>query len=266
MKQSNNCLSQFAIDLFLLGEVDQSTRDQYQKHINGCVRCQKIIREKRAAISNYHERGIESKVLATLKETRISRTSPGFSNVFAWLKQSLRLPILIPAVSVCVVAFLVFRGIGPEKLNPQMSPDYFTIKGEDTVNYKVLRGNRLLERSDVTVYQAGDKLQFYYSSTKAQTLLIFSVDERWRLSWYYPMDGKTSMTIAKGHQQVLPWSIELDDSGVDEIVFAIFSEVPIKKSAIQVLIDNMRLKNLTIDQLKLPKKFNYRAFPLVKRR
>ena len=101
-------------------------------------------------------------------------------------------------------------------------------KGDVSIELWVLEGEQEVKVDPGHSFEAGDRIQFKYTSGANNHVFLVSLDEDGRLSNFnHEMFGE-SKKIVPGGGMVLEGSIILDESTRAERVFAIFSNEPIK--------------------------------------
>jgi hypothetical protein len=103
------------------------------------------------------------------------------------------------------------------------SADSYRIKGATGIEIFVKTDNKRVEKRLSQVYHPGEYIQLVYSCAHADKFVLLSIDERGKVSTYYPSEGDSSILLQKGRDIPLPNSILLDDYVGRELFVAVFS-------------------------------------------
>ncbi len=115
-----------------------------------------------------------------------------------------------------------------------------------TARFHVLSEGRFVPLQSGASLPAKSLLRFYYDTTSADYLYLFSVDERGRISTYYPEERGFSVPIVRGRNVPLPDGVMLDDYVGDERFFALFSARPLSFVEVELAVatELLRLRHL----------------------
>jgi hypothetical protein len=102
--------------------------------------------------------------------------------------------------------------------------------------FHVLTDGRFVELQSGATLPGKSLLRFYYDTTSADYLYLFSVDERGRISTYYPEERGFSVPIVRGRNVPLPDGVMLDDYVGDERFFALFSARPLSFVEVELAV------------------------------
>ncbi len=112
--------------------------------------------------------------------------------------------------------------------------------------FHVLTDGRFVELQSGANLPARSLLRFYYDTSSADYLYLFSVDERGRISTYYPAERSFSVPIVRGRNVPLPDGLMLDDYVGDERFYALFSARPLSFVEVELAVatELLRLQQL----------------------
>ena len=111
-----------------------------------------------------------------------------------------------------------------------------------TARFHVLTNGQFVPLQPGTALPAKSLLRFYYDTTSADYLYLFSVDERGRISTYYPETRGFSVPIVRGRNVPLPDGVLLDDYVGDERFFALFSARPLSYVEVELAVASQLLQ------------------------
>lgn len=201
----NACLSDLILDEWLADELDADQRALAAQHIATCAACRArmdtIEAETAAFLSQAPTLGEHNALVGDLNEAqrivKRNRFRMVASSVFA----------LAAMVSLAVIT--------------QRSDEQTRLKGNAHVDFFIKRGEQITQGASGDVVHPGELLRFTYSSARDTHLALINVDGK-GATVYYPPDSVTAAAIARGKQQALDFSVELDEQVGQERVFAVF--------------------------------------------
>ena len=162
-------------------------------------------------------------------------------------------------MTLVITGFLLFN-----TMQPQMAT---RIKGGSSLRVVVQNQNGDVEERPNHVYHPFERIQFVYSCTDNNKFMLFSIDEKGKLSTYLPSGSDSSITLQSGADIPLPHSIQLDDYIGKELFIALFSKQKLEKSVIQERITHKFNNASDINTLSLQdtKEYSVQSFLITKK-
>jgi hypothetical protein len=205
------CLSQYAIDRLVAGELDAASTRQAVSHIKDCSRCDALLEQTKAQKEEFSK-----SAPPLVQRPRPDRAERPARRLLPWIIGG------APALAAALALLLLYFPTGSEEI---------TSKGAAYLTFIVEhQGRQRRGRPRETVYP-GDKIQLFYSSNSAIHLGVFNRDERGDVTALFPQTGRTTR-LGGGEQVALPFSTELDDVLGTETFYGIFCSGPHRISSL----------------------------------
>jgi hypothetical protein len=206
-QRPEGCLSDFAFDRRLAGELEAHEEEAARAHVDGCTRCTRRWEELSRELEAFANEPLPPRLRA---HARGSRT---------------RLVVAASAVLAAAAALVLF-------LRPP-AIDGTRMKGGDVkLGFYVKHGESVRLAGPGERVGPGDALRFVYSSRAPQHLAILSVDGARHASIYFP-SGATTTLVAAGTDVALPESTILDATLGDETIYGVFCPEPFAPEALR---------------------------------
>lgn len=195
------CLSDFAFDRRLAGELDPREEAEARAHVEECARCasrwEELSREREAFAAEPLPSGLRARAHARISKGRLFATAG--------------------ALAAAAAIVLAVRAL---------PSDGARTKGDDVkLSFYVKHGSSVRLGASGDAVAPGDALRFVYTARTAQHLAVLSVDGARRVSVYYP-NGSTAARAPAGADVALPESTVLDDTLGDETLYGVFCPEP----------------------------------------
>lgn len=242
---ADTCPSGMELALFRAGDLHDLRTARIQQHVARCLTCGNRIEQLAAA---------EAEFLAPADGPGVTTAAHRVANEAGRRRRISRALVLSVPASAAAAALLLVSlapfGVNHDKLleepasapaaiaGPVASalpaPASFSRSRPKSTSRATDFSAFLFLKHDTTVSAAqdhanvhpGDRLRFAYTTPHDGYLAVFSVDQRGEISSYYPESGLAPLRVHAGQQVLLPEAIELDATGGDERVYAVFRESP----------------------------------------
>jgi len=218
MSQGHDCLSQLAIERFLLGETTAAEQSRIEGAIAACESCAARVTETRADNEAFALRAVPEPIRKLWTEP-----TPGFR----WPRI---LAIVVPVAAAAVIAAVVIPGyIGGDQvvtdipgIGQRAGDDQIGVKGQEdggsvgapepSLGFYVLRdGESVLGRPGEALHE-GDRIQFWYDVSSPATGVVVGIDGRGAVTRYFPEPGSSPAPLKQGRGHVVGSSVILDDA------------------------------------------------------
>lgn len=230
MSQGHECLSQLAVERYLLGELNEAEQARVEAAIGACETCAAAVDETRADNEAFTLRPVPEGIRKLWTEPE-----PGIR----WPRI---LAIAVPIAAAAVIAAVVMPGyIGGDEVVSDIpsigdragDPDKIGIKGhedggsvgepEPSLGFYVLRGDKSeLGRPGEALHE-GDRIQFWYDVPAPTSGVVVGIDGRGAVTRYFP-DAGSAAVLEQGKGHVIGSSVILDDAVGVERFFLCTSE------------------------------------------
>jgi hypothetical protein len=209
-RRGPGCVSNLALDQYLIGELPAGERETLSTHLAGCRTCADVY----AALATEQARFAE-RPLATLAADALARTQRPSAGMARWLRR-----LAIPSLALCTGAaalVLMARPTDGIRTKGSFSLSAYVLHPERSVTGGAHLGEAL---------HPGDRLQFRYNGLKGGYLTVVSVDDSGEVSVYYPAGGAAA-PVEPGRDVALPSAVELDGTLGREVVLAVRCDQPV---------------------------------------
>jgi hypothetical protein len=205
------CASNLQFDRYLAGELEPGRAVELERHLGSCARCTATfdtIRRGAEAFSRELPAAIASRVRAEVRARSAQRW-------WHWC---------LPLAAASAVAALIWAGAGG---TIDSSTEQERTKGGARARFYVMHDGIVRPGSDGERVQAGDSIEFAYSSDRELYLAIVSIDGAQHASVYYDASGRAAK-IERARDAALDRSTVLDATLGAETVYVLFCEHPIE--------------------------------------
>ncbi len=167
---------------------------------------------------------------------------------------------------LALAATLVLVVGGPLLYTALKQESYHGIKGGAGIKIAVQNLAGDIEKRIDNTYYPGESIQFLYSCSDKNYLILLGIDENGKVSIYFPDAHDSSIALQKGADIPLPQSIRLDEYIGKELFIAFFSDkrlhVPdIRDQVLTAFNDARSLEKLSV---KKNDAFEVSAIPIIK--
>ena len=201
------------------GVADSNEAAAAEMHLATCSEC-------RAAVLLLL--GIESQMKATSKAASFAPYQPRIRialRPYFWI---------VAATAVLVLAVVVFRSASRQAAHPEAA---LSIKGTaDLLDVAVKRGAAEFTARPLDRLAEGDKLGFFYSSTRDGFLAVFNIDNDNSVTRLYPALEAHSASIGQASHTPLPDGAFVRDGLGCEWIVAVFSDKALDLEKISELL------------------------------
>lgn len=204
--RGESCLSDFAIDALVAGDVGAAKEKSDREHLATCDACRARFEKASRAAEAF------------------SREAPALAPIAR--KNKLKsVHVLFAAVPIVAVAAAILLFVRFERHD--VDDDLSTrLKGSSHIGFYVKHGDAVSPGTIGARVHAGDALRFTYATTTSGYLAILSVDGGKSASIYFP-DGPTAAPIEAAENRPLASSTVLDDTLGHETLYGLFCDKPI---------------------------------------
>ncbi len=214
------------LERYFTGDLDQAHAGQIRDHVQNCSQCATYLKEleaERIRFLNVHP----FEEFAGVAERESSVRPASFKKV-GWVPKALQVPLSVIAVVMLLAPIVLVTR------QAFYSGQDYAYKGASELTFLYKRNDVVADGDKSQEYQAGDRLQIFYSSSKKQQVTLFSVDNQGAISFYHPDQLSPFCSIASdsGNSVAYPASIILDDSSGEELVVVLLSSSPLKTDAV----------------------------------
>jgi anti-sigma factor RsiW len=235
-RRSESCLSDPALDRLLAAELSELEQAEARSHLEACSACAaryaEIERDRDA-----FRMALPERTFVALAARSPARTRGGW---WRWA---------VPAVVACAAIVLVLSLRSHDELGGTR------IKGGAKLGFYVDRGGHVAAGAVGEVLHPGDRVRFTITTREPGYLVIASVDASSRITVFYA-DGQRAAAIVVGVDQLLPDSIELDDTLGRERVVAVFCDhsIAVEQARASVVAGVGELAGCRTDELTWEKR------------
>jgi hypothetical protein len=201
------CVSNLALDLYLLDELAPGERDGLAGHLASCRPCTEVLAALQADRLRFADQPLAN--LAADAHTRAGAARA------SWLRR-----LFVPTAALCAGAAALALLWTPAQFRSKggafsLSP--YVLHPESTTTGGLHQGEAL---------HPGDQLQFRYNGARDGYLAVVSIDTTGGVSVFYP-PGERAAPVAAGHDVALSSAVELDGSLGRELVLAVRCDQPV---------------------------------------
>jgi hypothetical protein len=219
---SDECLSDFALDRRLGGELTTDEEARAREHVTSCPRCE----QRWVARRKEHEAfGHEAPPFAAVVARAKARPRTARPRRPQWLAAAVGLM----AASAAVAAIA---------RRPADRPDDTRLKGDAwRIGFYVNHAGTVRAGGSGERLEPGDALRFTYRALDARYVAVLSIDGAKRASMYFPASGPPSLE-PPGVDVALPLSTVLDGTLGDETIYGIGCPAPFDGEALRRALES----------------------------
>lgn len=230
MSRDHKCLSQLAIERYLLGEGTSIERAQVELAIDVCETCAAAIADTRTDNEAFAFRPIPAGIRELWSVSGSADRWPRLLIV--------ALPVAVAAV---IAAVLVVPGLlvdAPDigaipEIGHRGSDDSVRPKGiirtddaspgsDPSLGFYILQGSGTALGKPGQPLREGDRIQFWYEVPKAFPGVVVGIDSRRTVTRYFPAPGEPAAVLKHGQGHVVKSSVVLDDApGVERFFLCV---------------------------------------------
>jgi hypothetical protein len=230
-------LSSETMDLLLLAALKPDEANAAKAHLEDCERCKDHWRELNDDKAHF-EQFVFPRTLPKV-EARAAKPSRSIFEQF-------RLAWVLPVVGLGLAGVVVLATFGPKHDEPYVglkggpALEVFALRPDGAAPFEVKRGARL---------QPHDRIRFVVTPGAAKYVLVASRDGAGAFTVYSPFGATESARLPavgeKGRAE-LPDAVELDETLGAESVIAVFSDQPVKASAVEAAVKAQGAQAITV--------------------
>jgi hypothetical protein len=229
-RNSEECLSDLALDRCLAGELAPSERQSIESHVNACDAC----RARQAELGESRRRfAREAPGFGALARAALEQKNPSSAQELGALAPRRRERRRWVAAAAALAAAGVALVVGSPRLFAPATDGApgaatRTKGGVATLGWVVRRGERVLRGAAEDPLRAGDALRFTVSTREPVYVAVLGLDASGRVSVYHP-DTERLARVEVGQDQPLPAAIVFDAPPSHERLYGVFcfSAVPV---------------------------------------
>jgi hypothetical protein len=208
-----SCLSDFALDRLLGGELGADEESLAREHLGTCERCE---RRRSTLLAERDAFAREGPALEARAHRVVRRLRP-------WIAGGIGL-------LAAAAAMVLWRGVPKEGVPKEPG---LRSKGSGwRLGFYVSHAGAVREGAAGERVEPGDALRFTYSATEARYVAVLSVDGAKRASTYYPASGAATRE-EPGAEVALPLSTVLDDTLGEETIYGVGCLQPFDVEAVR---------------------------------
>jgi Putative zinc-finger len=200
----SGCLSEFALDRLVAGEVGGAEDERVRAHVGTCDRCRVRLEVRTKERDTFATHGPRFEARRTRRPMR-----PGV----------LAAAGALVALAAGVLLFVRTRPVGE-------SLDSTRTKGHSRLGFYVKRGDSVRRGAPGEILHPGDALRFTTTTASRRFVAVLSVDGAGEASVYYPQ-GPLAVEVEAGEARPLPSATLLDATLGEETLFGIFCDAPV---------------------------------------
>jgi hypothetical protein len=240
MSQGHDCLSQLAVERYLLGEMTPAEEARVEEAIEACDVCAAAIDETRADNEAFTLRPVPE----------------GIRKLWAEPEPGIRWPrilaVAVPVAAAAVIAAVLMPGFidGEEiasdvpGIGQRAGDDQTGVKGhedggsvgepEPSLGFYVFRdGKRVLGRPGESLNE-GDRIQFWYEVPKPTVGVVVGIDGRGAVTRYFPESEDSPAPLEKGEDRKINSNVILDDAiGVERFFLCTASDADVDADEVE---------------------------------
>jgi hypothetical protein len=206
------CVSNLALDRYLLDELAPGERDGLTAHLTSCHSCT----EAHASLAAERERFSNQAPVASLAADALTRWAQRpRARLGPWVRR-----LAVPVLALCTGAAGLFLWAPTNRTKGGFSLSPYVLHPERASTGALHTGEPLHPR---------DRLQFRYNGPRGGYLAVVAIDESGAISVYYP-GGPTAAAVEAGREVDLQSAVELDDKLGSEVVLAVRCDRPLAVS------------------------------------
>jgi hypothetical protein len=236
MSREHQCLSQLAVERYLLGEMSAAEEARAESALGECEDCAARIAETRADNEAFALRPVPDGVRKLWTDPE-----PGFR----WPRL---LAVAVPVAAAAVIAVVLLPGlIGGEGQGGEDMPGIgqragegqTSIKGfdagiEPSLGFYVLRGGESELGRPGEALKEGDRIQFWYDVPAPAAGVVVGIDGRGAVTRYLPNDGQSPAPLKQGKGHVIESSVILDDAiGVERFYLCVAADADLDPAEVE---------------------------------
>jgi Domain of unknown function (DUF4384) len=212
--RGEDCLSDLRFDRWLCGELTATEQSDARAHVDACARCSARLQEITRARRAY-------------EQDPVALVAPGSARP----RRHRRYYAAAGALALAACALLAL-------LNPT-SRDSLRSKGSAHAGFYVLRDGQVHRAAAGEELRPGDRVRFFIRSRTASYVAILSLDPAEQASVYFPAAARAQL-VAAGSEQLLPVSVELDDTLGEERWYALYCREPVLVEPLRAQLQEQR--------------------------
>jgi hypothetical protein len=239
------CVSKFALDRWVAGELSCDEAGALQVHLETCarcsLRCDELGRQRAAFLARVPSwDALDRRMKGTPRRRQVR---------WAWTMP------LVAAAGLLAIGVAAFGGLGSHERQTSERSDVRS-KGGPSIGFFVKRGEQIRRGSTGEVVAPGELVRFTYSSEQPAYFGLLHADAA-GASVYYPREAAAAK-IGAGRDVPLDFSIRLDALLGAERVYGLFCAAPIALEPVRAQLERTgqvpELPHCRVDPLVLNKR------------
>jgi hypothetical protein len=236
MSQGHTCLSQLAVERYLLGETSPTEQTLIDEAIASCESCATAVAETRADNEAFAFRPVPDEIRKLWTEPQPTVRWPRILAVAVPLAAAAALAavLVLPGTPGGGLDEGVIPGIGQRSDPDLTTPKGFDAGLEPSLGFYVLRdGQSELGRPGEGLAE-GDRIQFWYDVPTSAVGVVVGIDGRGAVTRYVPESGSAAATLHPGKGHVIESSVVLDDAvGVERFFLCAGERAGVDPAAVE---------------------------------
>jgi hypothetical protein len=214
------------IERLVAREMDNEKAASLESHFSDCSVCKEyylsICKERDTFLRVYPFSSLEKVVKSEKNAT--------------WVKKLLDIvmrPVLVPVYATLLIAVVLSPVLIHQ--NAFFQSDSINYKGNSKLTFAYQRGGQSRGGSAEYILTKGDRVQVFFNIDHDQYISLLSIDETGNVSFYHPDQSSENCSVltGKGEGIAFDGSIFFDEVKGNELVIALYSEVPLKTSDVK---------------------------------
>ena len=211
--------SALQLDALALAALDPIEARRIADHLAGCERCLADAEAARGEREVFQREILLRSAAAVAERIRPAR----------WWRRR-RAWLLVPAALAAAALLWLARPVAVVDRLPTGSAGgaIVAVKGAASLQVFASRDGKVFAVRDGAALRPGDRIRFVVQPAGLPHLLVASIDGAGQATVYFPPGARRSGRVDPAARAELPGSIELDDAGGPERVYALFSRAPLE--------------------------------------
>lgn len=245
------CITDLVFDRWRAGELDPSSIETYEAHLETCERCQRRHDTIEAEAEAFRSEFPRLNLAAKQPVSQVVELRPKRSRWLGWASAG---AALAAAATFALVVSPPANEDGAGALSEQ--PGTVRTKGSSHIRFFVKHGDQVRRGDDGQVVHPGDQLRFTLTTPRPAYVAIVSLDAARVVSTYYPKSER-SAAVGAGRDQALDSSVLLDQTLGKERIWGIFCEAPFDLEPLRAALQRQGklppLPACTVDEVSIVK-------------
>jgi Domain of unknown function (DUF4384) len=242
MSETSPCLSEFALDKLMAGELGAEAAAAAREHLAGCTDCTARLAELAADRDAYRAAlpAAPARAFAAARPpevpdatdrpdaglaTGVEAARPAERPRPARVRRAWIATTGVAAAAACLV--LLWRGHAVDPGGQPGGEPSTRRKGGPALGFYVSRDGQVVAGSSGAELRPGDLVRLAVTTERPAYLVVGSIDAAGQVTIYHPTNGARAAAIEAGTDRLLPGAVALDDTLGPESVVAFFCAEPV---------------------------------------